>query len=97
MSDAEQQQQRASAGEEEPLLGGAGDASQQQKPLYHNLVIGKLFSRLAVLRQQHGSDSEVRHRRRRASGSMDSGSYCMGQCVQPRLDAVLCASGTFST
>nr|POE93610.1 hypothetical protein CFP56_19622 [Quercus suber] len=27
-------------GEQEPLLGGSGDASQHDKPLYHNLVIG---------------------------------------------------------
>nr|XP_023927812.1 uncharacterized protein LOC112039189 [Quercus suber] len=27
-------------GEQEPLLGGPGDASQQDKPLYHNLFLG---------------------------------------------------------
>jgi hypothetical protein len=30
-------------GEDEPLLGRAGDASQQEgRPLYYNVIIGKL-------------------------------------------------------
>ncbi|KAF2763939.1 hypothetical protein EJ03DRAFT_332298 [Teratosphaeria nubilosa] len=37
---AEREQERTSSIEEEPLLGGPGDAVQQQKPLYHNFVIG---------------------------------------------------------
>lgn len=39
---AENEQQRM--GEEQPLLGGPGDATQNDKPLYHNFLIGKLAS-----------------------------------------------------
>ncbi|KAI6857778.1 hypothetical protein KC343_g10458 [Hortaea werneckii] len=40
MAEAEQQRQQPSTGEEEPLLGGVGDATQQQRPIYHNFVLG---------------------------------------------------------
>lgn len=39
MTDVEQQNRAGT--EQEPLLGGPGDASQQAKPLYHNVVIGQ--------------------------------------------------------
>ncbi|KAK0263894.1 hypothetical protein LTR91_023055 [Friedmanniomyces endolithicus] len=38
--DAEQQQQQPGNSEQSPLLGGPGDATQQDKPLYYNFIIG---------------------------------------------------------
>ncbi|KAK1063960.1 hypothetical protein LTR74_009027 [Friedmanniomyces endolithicus] len=38
--DTEQQQQQPGNCEQSPLLGGPGDATQQDKPLYHNFIIG---------------------------------------------------------
>jgi hypothetical protein len=35
--------QNPAMSEQEPLLGGPGDASQHEKPLYHNFVIGKML------------------------------------------------------
>jgi len=42
--DAEQQQQQPGNSEQSPLLGGPGDATQQDKPLYYNFIIGKLWN-----------------------------------------------------
>jgi hypothetical protein len=39
MADTEQQP-TARESEQTPLLGGPGDATQQNKPIYHNFVIG---------------------------------------------------------
>lgn len=40
---AQEERRAPGTSEEEPLLGESGDASQKEgKPLYHNLVLGKL-------------------------------------------------------